>query len=164
MEERKELEKLKLELDCYKKIVEGFGKLWFMEEDFQINYKGETIDCKNIIGPVKYYQKNARQFMYEKNGEFKIRELRYKPNKLKPIPGKCVYVDRRQHKYTKCRQPFIYSESVNFKQYGIIQTTYCKHINTQGQSHCEFCNRAWKFVKTSLKNNKSKIKKQQQYI
>ena len=154
------MEELKQELTCYKKIAEGFGKLWFMEEDFQINFKGQTINCKNIIGPVKYYQKNARQFMYEKDGVFKIREVRYKPNKLKPIPGKRVYVDRRQHKWTKCRQPFIHNDSVNFKQYGIIQTTFCKHINTKGHS-CEFCDLAWKFVKKSLKKS---IVKKQQYI
>ena len=145
------MEALNQELGCYKKIVEGLGKLWFMEEEFQIKFKGETIDCKNIIGPVKYYQKNARQFMYEKDGELKIRELRYKPYKLKPIPGKRVYVDRRQHKWTKCRQPFIYNESVNFKQYGIIKTDFCKHINKEGHSkNCEFCDLAWKYVKRKI--------------
>ncbi len=163
MEERKELKELKLELDCYKKIVEGLGELCYMEEEFQVHYKGKLVDCKNIIGPVKYYQKNACQFMYENNGELKIRELRHKPNKVKPSFGRPVYFDRRDHKWTKSRQPFIYNEPFNFKRYGIIQTTYCKHINTQGH-RCEFCDLARRYVQKSVKKNKSKIKKQQQYI
>ena len=140
---------MKQELLFYKKC---FGELLFFEEEFQIEFEGKHITCKNIIGPVASYQKNAYQFLYEEKGKLKKKLIsrtnrklaKYKPNNTKTN----LFKDKRGHVWTKSNRAFNFTDSFNFKPYGRIETLkeICPHINS-GNHTCEFCKFVWSVVK-----------------
>lgn len=140
---------MKQELLFYKKC---FGELLFFEEEFQIVFEGKDIVCKNIIGPVASYQKNAYQFLYEEKGKLKKKLIsrpnrklaKYQPNNTKTN----LFKDKRGHVWTKSNRAFNFTDSLNFKPYGRIETLegICPHINS-GNHTCEFCEFVWSVVK-----------------
>jgi hypothetical protein len=133
--------RLESELQFYKKC---FGNFCFFEEDFKVKHKDLNIHCKNIIGPVTRYQKNAYKFIYEdKGGEIKNREIRRDKEKK-------ILLDKRKHPWKKSNETFNHIDPLNFKEYGTIQNKRCSYINSKNHK-CEFCEAAWKVVKKKRK-------------
>ena len=137
---------MKQEIDFYKKCLR---EVLFFEEDFTIEFKGVDIVCKNIIGPVVYYQKNAYKFLYDEDGKLKKRLIsRPNPKKDKFNPAKVshIYKDKRGHLWKKSKRDFEVTSTLNFKPYGRIETNLCPHINSANHT-CNFCKLAWAAVK-----------------
>ena len=142
---------MKQEIAFLKKCL---GEVLFFEETFTVTFEGKDHECKNIIGPVVSYQKNAYKFLYEdKNGKLKKKVIARKPNKLNShrIP---VFRDKRGHVWKKSPRQFCFSDTLNFKPYGRIDTDVCAHINSIGH-HCDFCKCAWGIVKKNKKQRSS---------
>ena len=125
---KREVEDLKRELSFYKKC---FGELCFFERESNVSFDGKTVACKNIIGPVSEYQQNAYKFLYEENGNIKRKELRRESNKRKRQTD--IFLDKRKRGWRKSQHFFNYNDPLNFKEHGIIENAYCKHINSKGQ-------------------------------
>lgn len=140
---------MKQELLFYKKC---FGEPLFFEEEFKIEFEGKHITCKNIIGPVVSYQKNAYQLLYEEKGKIKKRLIsrsnpklaKFQPNNTKTN----LFKDKRGHVWKKSKRAFNFTDSLNFKPYGRIETLegICTHINSVNHT-CEFCKVVWDKVK-----------------
>ena len=156
---KREVEDLKRELGFYKKC---FGELCFFERESNVSFNGKTVVCKNIIGPVSAYQKNAYKFLYEEQGKIKRKEIRRESNKRKRQTD--IFLDKGKREWRKSRHLFNCNEPLNFKEHGIIQNSYCKHINSKGHN-CKFCEVAWQVVKAKKKDcDVVNVSKYRQYI
>lgn len=155
---KREVEELKRELGFYKKC---FGELCFFERHFNVPFEEKTVACKNIIGPVSEYQQNAKKLVYEENGNIKRKELRRESNKRKRQTD--IFLDKRKRGWKKSQRLFNYNDPLNFKQHGIIENAYCKHINSKGHN-CKFCKVAWQVAKSKKGCDVVDVSKYRQYI
>ena len=59
-----------------------------------------------------------------------------------------LFKDKRGHVWKKSKRAFNFTDSLNFKPYGRIETLegICPHINS-GNHTCEFCKFVWSVVK-----------------
>jgi len=139
---------MKQEIAFLKKCL---GEVLFFEESFTVTFDGKDYECKNIIGPVVSYQKNAYKFLYEdKAGKVKKKVIARKPSRVNSHKTLC-FTDKRGHAWQKSRRQFSFSDPLNFKPFGRIETDACAHINSLGH-RCEFCDCAWSIVKKSKKH------------